>query len=211
MQTFVGYREQYCPKDTYRSLEDVQDRHQQDFAMCAAYLLNTLGVCRVLDLGCGNSTFLVDLKQNVPNVDILGIDVCPKEFRNTPQHPEVALQPEVTTSANDLGMLQDETFELVVSTWGPSYYGSQGVFHTYKKTFISETVRVLSRGGLAFFVPEHTDIDDYFLAAPDKIEKLRANNPFSWRKTIDYIAAYQAGHDVIYDKNQKTVQIRKSK
>lgn len=204
------YAEQFRSQDTTRSYEDVAGEHGPiiDLAATAAGYMAVKGTCKVLDVCCGNSTFLVDLEERVPGIETTGLDMYPVDQMDTFRDPRLERQRHIVADANNIP-LEDRGFDLIVSTWGISEYSRTGGFVNLPRTYIGEIGRLLLPGGTASIVPEKFNLGFLLNATPGVIKNIRVNDPMTWRKATDYRSLHERGFGLEQDLDKKTVLIHK--
>lgn len=202
------YKDTYVAADTMRSYDQVARLHGLDFVALATGIVAAKGSCVVADMGCGNSTFGIDLAERVPGVETIGLDRVSASDRNTYRDPRLAAQREITANCNSVP-LPDESCDLIVSTWATSFYGVQGGFEKSPTTYISEAGRLLTPGGVGSFVPEHFSLDFVLSADTTALNRLRAESPFSRRKADGYIQLRNDGFSLEQDTTLKRIKVQK--
>jgi ubiquinone/menaquinone biosynthesis C-methylase UbiE len=142
--------------------------------------------CNILDAGCGNGRFAIEMASKGANLSILDISdeqIKLAEIKIREANLEKQVNHSYTTSITNLEMIESETYDVVVCYGGVLNYTLQE-----SKKALAELKRVLKKGGVLLIsvISLYGGLFRYILSNPDSLEmQFFARNNFSeWEKVL---------------------------
>lgn len=137
---------------------------------------------RVLDLGCGNGTFTLKVKEKVGTDEIYGVDIWDEAIEEAKKKGINVYKADLNRK---LDFIEDESFDVIVS--------NQVIEHLlYPMEFIKEIYRILKPSGYAVVSTENLSSWDNIFAllfgyTPFSVQfdNIKIGNPFSPHNLVD--------------------------